>query len=137
MDSEIEKIKACNKMCDVAEILGYSYYNGKVKSLIISYCNSFGIDIVNFLKNKNKVFCLQCGKEICGKDKHRRKFCSSSCSAKYNNSLRGPVSDEQKEKTRQTIRNKYESNELVGQHKGKVLSYNDNGEKNGYYMMKV
>lgn len=38
-------------------------------------------------KDKPKRYCLNCGKEIIGKDK-RQKFCSQHCSATYNNKIR-------------------------------------------------
>lgn len=46
---------------------------------------------------------MQCGKEIIGKDRFRKKFCDSSCAAKYNNKQRQPVTEEQKKKTSETL----------------------------------
>lgn len=59
--------------------------------------------------------CLNCGKEI----PEGRKFCSSSCSAKYNNvrRQRRPWTEEQKQKVRHTYRCPYcgkESNNVRG-----------------------
>lgn len=53
--------------------------------------------------NKEIKYCLQCGKPL----EHGGKFCSSSCSATYNNLLRKPMSDETKNKIRQTILARY------------------------------
>ena len=39
-------------------------------------------------KKQKHNFCLQCGKEITGKNKNSKKFCNSSCAATYNNSKR-------------------------------------------------
>lgn len=45
--------------------------------------------------------CKECEKQVISP---RHKFCSSSCSAKYNNCRRPPASIEQKEKTSQTLK---------------------------------
>ena len=37
------------------------------------------------IDNEKKNICLQCGKEIVGKNKNRKKFCNSSCAATFNN----------------------------------------------------
>ena len=54
----------------------------KVKKLIDEY----NLEFVH--KSEKKNFCLNCGKEIDGKNKGRKKFCSSSCAASYNNKNR-------------------------------------------------
>lgn len=55
------------------------------------------------LKKLNK--CLNCGKLT-----NNNKFCSRSCSATYNNKLRGALSDNTKNKIKQTL-NRYYNNE--------------------------
>jgi len=62
---------------------------------------------------EHHLHCENCGKDIVVLDNVYRKsktkhfFCSNSCSASYNNKLRGPVSKEQKRKVRETILSKY------------------------------
>ena len=60
--------------------------------------NEIGFDI-NVYKERKKKYCLQCGKEL---KKGQNKFCSSSCSATYNNVLR-EVSEETKEKISKSL----------------------------------
>ena len=65
--------------------------------------------------NGHKVNCEYCGKELIVVDsvykasKTKHFFCNSSCAAKYNNSKRGPVSEETKKKTRESIIAYYKS----------------------------
>lgn len=61
--------------------------------------------------NANPKFCLNCGK-LLEWDKRNGKFCNSSCAAKYNNKLRGPVSEEQKQKTSKTLKRKALQNKI-------------------------
>lgn len=53
--------------------------------------------------NKNKT-CINCGKPLIG---WQNKFCCRSCSASYNNRLRGPMKEEVKEKIKNTLLEKY------------------------------
>lgn len=82
----LEKLKNCKTLTECAKILkGISYTNGRVKKELVDLCLSkYGIDILETIKQNNKHYCLQCGKEIGA----GRKFCSSSCAAKYNNNGR-------------------------------------------------
>jgi hypothetical protein len=85
-----ERLNNCKSFSEAGRLLGYDYYNGKVKKIIVDYCKQIGVDIeaiVDSYKSR-KVYCLNCGKEITGKDRFIKKFCSSSCSATYNNKLR-------------------------------------------------
>ena len=52
-------------------------------------------------KNHPK-FCKQCGKEI-PYERRRNEFCSQSCATKYNNSLRQPKTEEEKEKISRSL----------------------------------
>ena len=74
---------------DVARIIfGKPNYTNREKCKEILSEN--GIDWKEWVENKKikpKKFCLNCGKEIVGGDS-RKKFCDSSCAAKYNNKLR-------------------------------------------------
>ena len=66
-------------------------------------------------KTRVKVYCAKCGKEleikqsVYNESETKRFFCSQSCAATFNNALRGKMSDETKEKIRQTIKNHYAS----------------------------
>lgn len=51
--------------------------------------------------------CLHCGTELLGR--HQKKFCSSSCSAKYNNNGK-TRSDESKSKTSKSLKEFYKKN---------------------------
>jgi hypothetical protein len=55
--------------------------------------------------------CLQCEKEIPinKREDVRKKFCNLSCAALFNNSKRGPISEEQKEKISISLKRKYKS----------------------------
>lgn len=55
-------------------------------------------------KNKETKICLNCGKPLSG---WQTKFCCKSCAATYNNKLRGPMSEETKEKIKKTLLEKY------------------------------
>ena len=108
----IEKIKECKSLSEVGRCFGYDYYNGRVKIIIIKKCKELGIDIekqIEEYKNR-KVYCKNCGKEITGKNRFRKIFCSSSCAASYNNKQRGPLSNEQKNKIRETLLKKQKEN---------------------------
>jgi len=67
-------------------VFGKNYINNNIKKKFIEYCNNtLNIDIVRIIdenKTKKKKFCLVCGKELHGQ---QVKFCSHSCSSKYNN----------------------------------------------------
>ena len=106
----------CKSFSEMGRLLGYSYYNGNVKKIIIEICSDNGIDpykIIATNKNKPK-FCLNCGKEITGKDKSGKKFCNSSCAASFNNKGR-KHSDETKKKIHNTLHRKY-CDKILTQH---------------------
>ena len=53
------------------------------RTIIKEICEEQGWKTPKWYNRKN--FCLNCGKEINGKDKNRKKFCCHSCAASYNN----------------------------------------------------
>lgn len=114
-----EKIRQCTSFSEVSRALGYAFYNGRVKREIISKCFLYNIDIEKQIEDyrKRKVYCAKCGKEIIGKGRFRKKFCSKSCAVSYNNKLRGPVSQEQKEKVSKVLKEKYKNKETRGHKK--------------------
>ena len=84
-DIEINLRKA-KTLTECAKIIkGINYINGKIKTFIINYCfEKYNLDIIEQLLENNKNYCLNCGNEI----EKGKKFCNSSCSAKYNNKKR-------------------------------------------------
>lgn len=92
-----ELFKSFNKKGDI-----YGYLNTSDNCISISYVNEVA-HIINFdfkyynEKKITKKFCLKCGKEL---NNTQKKFCSKSCSAKYNNCL---ISDASKEKRNKSL----------------------------------
>lgn len=86
-----------SKICEIYSFFGVedTPYNNKYVHKI---AEEVGFDFSTY-KEKRKHYCLECGNEL----KHgQKKFCSSSCAAKYNN--RGRVhSEETKEKISKTL----------------------------------
>lgn len=84
MLDKLEHCKSLNDACRV--IFGKVNYTNREK--IKAMLQENGVDWREWLseKNENKErYCLSCGKKLEGDQK---KFCSSSCAAKYNNTLR-------------------------------------------------
>lgn len=77
---------------------------------------------------KRYLKCENCGKDIevsdyaFKKSKTKRFFCSNSCSASFNNKLRGPVTEEQKRKTSKTLLEKYLKEEKDGKFNRKTYT---------------
>lgn len=85
--------------------------NGVNHKKLHKLCESIGFDLTIY-KNKKKLFCQNCGKELTG---YQQKFCSTSCSASYNNKKRGAMKDETKEKIKQSLKKWRE------EHKGDII----------------
>lgn len=99
----IADLKECESYSDCARKLGYNYYNGRTKKIVLEVCKELNFDIEQHLKDikeSKKRFCLNCSKEL---KKGQVKFCSSSCSATYNNQHR-VLSEEAKENIRNAAR---------------------------------
>ena len=81
-----------NKICEIYDFFGVEdtpYNNRHIHEI----ADEIGFDFAKY-KEKRKRFCFECGKEL---KRGQKKFCCSSCSAKYNN--KGRVhSEETKEK---------------------------------------
>lgn len=92
----------------------YSYYGVHSNTTNLIYINKIaekiGFDF-NFYNEKKKTikYCLFCGKEIIGGDKNK-KFCNTSCAAKYNNKGR-VVSKETREKISNGLKKNYTESE--------------------------
>lgn len=78
-------INDCRSLNDIArKLFGEANYTNREKCKLILLEN--GIDWKKWLaENRKPNKCLFCGKEIEGKYRFRKKFCNSSCAAKYNN----------------------------------------------------
>ena len=85
----MELIEDCKSLNDIArKVFGKTNYTNREKVKKILFDN--GIDWEEWLNNvkENKTkYCLACGKKL---EKDQVKFCSHSCSAKYNNKKRLP-----------------------------------------------
>jgi len=85
----------------------YEYFkisdNTSGKGYIEKVAAEIGFDF-NIYKNRKKRYCLFCGKEL---KRGQAKFCSCSCSAKYNNEGR-KLDEETKEKISKTLKRVYE-----------------------------
>lgn len=108
MNSELTALKKCKTLVDCARIIkGINYTNGRIKKEISEYCRfMYDIDIFDILKQNKRNYCLECGKEI----QHGKKFCCSSCAAKYNNRKR-KLSDETKMKISESLKKRNTKNE--------------------------
>lgn len=92
-----------------ASILGIS----KIKEI-----KEININVYNLKPKK----CKNCNNPLSYKDKHK-KFCNSSCSAKFNN-LKRIVSDDTKEKIKESLNNYHTINK-----KNKIVKYCENCQK--------
>ena len=100
-------IKECKSYNEMGQVLGYGYYNGRVKKAIIEFCVLNNLDPDEIIRENSKKpnKCLYCGKELEGKGKYTKKFCDSSCAASFNN--KGRVhSEETKIKIKKALLNK-------------------------------
>ena len=86
-----------SKICEIYSFFGVddTPYNNKYVHKI---ADEIGFDF-SFYKEKKKRYCAFCGGEL---KKGQKKFCSSSCAAKYNNAGR-KHSEETKEKIARTL----------------------------------
>lgn len=103
-------ISNCKSLNDICAVLNYKKnYTNREK--VKKYLFENGIDWVEWLKEKKNKhnFCLNCGKEILGKDRLRKKFCNSACSASYNNKNRKKISNKVKIKISKKLRSKKNS----------------------------
>lgn len=101
--------KLFDNSSSIAEIC-FSLYgkkNGGMHNRVLKLFKETGYDWEKHLKdmeNAKKVYCINCGKEITGKYRNGRKFCSSSCAAQYNNRLRELHSEETKSKISESLK---------------------------------
>ena len=116
----------------------YAYYGGHSNTANLNYLNKIakeiGFDFSYYIEKKKKTkYCLFCGKEIIGGDSSK-KFCNSSCAAKYNNKGR-VVSKETREKLSNVLKKTYteeEKNKLLCRKTSrKILKLKDRLVANG------
>lgn len=90
----------CRNISDILSkmnLFDNSNNRNKIKKMMLD----INFDI-NIYKERNKKYCLNCGKELLNK---RNKFCSSSCSASFNN-LGQLKTDDTKQKISKALKNK-------------------------------
>lgn len=77
-----EIIQKSQSLSEAARIIfGDDKTSSREKVKILS--KELSVTAPNFYNRHN--YCLFCGKEIVGRDRFRKKFCSQSCAASYNN----------------------------------------------------
>ena len=110
----MEEFKKCKSYSEMGELLGYNYYNGRVKKEVIKFCelNNLNPELIIEENSKKPNKCLFCGKEIDGKNRFTRKFCNSSCAASFNNKGRKHT-EETKEKIQYSLLKKNNENVIV------------------------
>lgn len=101
MEFNIDNLSKCKNITECVKLLGYNYYNGKIRERLEKACENLGFDLKahfeKVYKSKQKP-CLNCNKLL---KRGQYKFCSRSCSAQFNNKLR-QHSTETKEKIRRS-----------------------------------
>lgn len=108
MKDIIKLLDECQSTSEIAvKLQGYS--NGRINKKIKEYIVQYGYEYKYFSNaetkyNDNPKFCKECSEKIIF-DKRINDFCSSKCSATYNNKLRLPYSDEMKEKISISLKN--------------------------------
>lgn len=89
-DEFVKIVASSRSLSEVSfKIFGSKDYGHREK--VKKIANEFSIELTF---QKQKKYCKECGKEITGKGKNSKIFCSSSCSASYNNRAR--VKEEKK-----------------------------------------
>lgn len=83
-------IEFFNSSKSIAEICRklYGKNNGGMHNRVLKLFKELDYDWDKHLievEESKKRYCLNCGKEISGKERARKKFCNSSCAAQYNN----------------------------------------------------
>lgn len=103
----IDDVEKCKSYTEAIKLIfDKDYVNKSIINKVKKWCfDNLNFDLeshINTYKNR-KNYCLNCGKEIVGRNRLYKKFCCQSCAATYNNKLRGSVSNEQKERTSATM----------------------------------
>ncbi len=123
MDKEM-LIELFNSSESIAEICRklYGKNNGGMHNRVLKLFEKLEYDWNNHLseiEESKKRYCLNCGKEIVGKERKRKKFCCSSCATQYNNKLR-EHSKESKEAISSSLRKYYANNPMTDETKSAI-----------------
>ena len=116
MDKEklIELFETSNTIADICRALygakKWKYYR-RIKKIMAEIGYDWDKHLSEINENKRR-YCLNCGKEILGEKISHRKFCSSSCSASYNNKDK-KLKEETKQKISQSLRKNNVKNEEI------------------------
>ena len=86
LDEILEKSFSLNDLARC--FFNKSNYTNREKSKKILQENNINWQEWLNSKKREPNFCLFCGCEITGRDRYKKKFCNSSCSASYNNRIR-------------------------------------------------
>jgi hypothetical protein len=116
----LEVIKNAKSKREILNKLGF-FQNGNGAKKLTLLCEkqdiNFNVEFkINVKKNSECNFCKE-------KIELKKKFCNSSCAAKFNNHNR-IMSDETRLKIGLTLKSKYETGELVSSHKKTGKCYN-------------
>lgn len=97
---------------ELAKLLGIENYSkmsgSKLNKLLQKYADVIGFDLESITTKGKDIYskdpkkCKQCGDPI-PYEKRYNDFCSQSCATKFNNSLRTPKSEEEKEKISRSL----------------------------------
>ena len=102
----LEEIKQCTSYAEAIRLIfNKNYTNGKLQEKVQEWClSNYNFDLDKHLKDykTRKVYCLNCGEEIKGKGRFKRKFCCQSCVVSYNKQKES-ITIEQKQKTSETL----------------------------------
>lgn len=100
-------INECKSYAEMAQVLGYNFYNGRIKKKVITFCELNNLNPEEIINNNKKQpnKCLHCGKLIEGENRFIKKFCNSSCAASFNNKQRKHT-DETKVKISNSLKGK-------------------------------
>lgn len=107
----------CRTKKEIIEFFGYKDNgNGrrffkKIENLLGDDADEYFVCVNEENYNKNPKKCLNCGSVLPYKKRYNL-FCSSSCSASYNNAKRGSHSEKTKMKISNSVRNKLGLNEF-------------------------
>lgn len=107
-----DKILKCKSKSDVCRLYRMSIngnYMKKIDKILKEYDIPLDIFDERKIYDKNPKYCKNCGGKISYEQK-RNLFCSSNCSATYNNKKRGNREDNTKEKISDSLKDYYSKN---------------------------
>lgn len=117
----IELFDSSNSIAEICRKL-YGKNNGGMHNRVLKLFEETGYNWETHLaevEESNKRYCLNCGKEISGKERARKKFCNSSCAAQYNNKLR-EHSEESKQAISESLKKYYSGSPMKEEAKSAI-----------------